>query len=207
MYNKILKLAKLYEQHLKLTKRASIASDLALRIMHSLVPKATEHPMEAQLAQTHLTQKHLIDVAERYMERAAKIIKEEMVHSPNPSAYKRINIAFNAKNYLAVARIGAQEFSNDNWEDLFGGQRWKQFSEQLANLGFAIKKFKNSNKKEKSEAAGMISVYMNVLDGLTHNTGSFLDKMITNESQEEAEDTEKSSEKIYHDKKIYLPLL
>jgi len=210
MYAKILKLAKAYEHHIKiakgLTKKASITSDLAVRIMHSLVPKATEHPMEAQFAQTHLAQKHLLGVAERYMERAAKIIQEELVHCQNPAAYKRATVALKAKNYLSVARIGAQEFAHDNWEEGFGGKRWRQFSEQLANLGYAIKSFKDTIKgggdeKSKREAAGMITVYMNVLDGLTHNTGSFLDKMIRNESQEAAEATGKSSEDIYMNKK------
>lgn len=188
MFGKIVKLALIFSEYAGLKKEASIASDLAIRIMHSLIPYSVDHPDQAKSTMVLLTQKHLIGVAERYMERAAKIITDEMSWSRGQNAHKRIENALKAKNYLAVAKIGFQEFEIDqNWDTGYGGKKWSEFCKYLVNLGISINAF-NSAKTEdgKLQASNDIVINMNVLDGLTHNTGSFSEKMINNEADAEA---------------------
>jgi hypothetical protein len=186
MFNDLLILSSNFEKAAAaLIKNATINSDMAIRIMHSIVPTVTEGPDEAKNAQTLLTEKHLLSVAERYMKRAARIIVEELYYSSDKNPYLRANTAYRIKNYLSAAKIGAAEFSLDHFPPSYGGKRWAQFSEGLVKLGTAIKKFhydlSKNNTKEIEEGAGYIAAYMNYLDGLTHNTGSFLDKMLRDE--------------------------
>lgn len=82
MYNKLFKLS-LYFENMLLIKKADLTSDMATRIMHSLVPYTVEHPDEARNIQTHLTDKHLLSVAERYVERGLSICYEELAHLNN----------------------------------------------------------------------------------------------------------------------------
>lgn len=192
MFSDLLELSLKFEKIARsgFIKEATISSDLAVRMMHSLVPLATEDPEDAKNAQVQLTIKHLLAVAERYMQRAAKIVVEELLFSSNQEAYKKATIAFKNNMYLSVAKIGKNEFERDNFESFFGGPRWLQFSEGLIKLGTAIKKFRydlsKNNTDEIIKGSGLISAYMNYLDGLTHNTGSFLDKMLRNEAKEQS---------------------
>jgi hypothetical protein len=186
MFVEILKLATIFEQA-SLKKEASAISDLAIRIMHSLVPYASEHPDQAKSTMMHLTNKHLIGVAERYVQRAAGIIKDELQWSRDTSALQRANLALKNKNYSSVIKIGLSDFAKEqNWDVGYGGQKWLQYCQLLIKLIDSINEFKKAkaldNIKKMEETSGEITIYMNVLDGLTHNTGSFISKIIAEES-------------------------
>jgi len=118
------------------------------------------------------------------MERASVIIADEMSWSRESNARKRIENAIKSKNYLSAAKIAFHEFNIDqNWDTGYGGKKWAEFCKYLVALGTAIELFKKSKtEEEKLKSSNDISIYMNVLNGLTHNTGSFSEKMIYNES-------------------------
>ncbi len=185
MYDKLFKLS-LYFENLLLIKKADLTSDMATRIMHSLVPYTVEHPDEARNIQTHLTDKHLLSVAERYVERGLSICYEELAHLNNQKTRNDIFNELSKKNYIRILEIFTNSFSSNEWDPEFGGKKWAGFSNGLLELMKSINSFKeaklNKDYEKMSEDAGMISAKMNILDGMTHNTGSFLAKMLTQEN-------------------------
>jgi len=185
MYNKLFKLS-LYFENMLLIKKADLTSDMATRIMHSLVPYTVEHPDEARNIQTHLTDKHLLSVAERYVERGLSICYEELAHLNNQTVRNNIFNELGKKNYIRILEIFTNSFSSNEWDPAFGGKKWASFSNGLLELIKSINSFKeaklNKDYEKMSEDAGMISAKMNILDGMTHNTGSFLSKMLTQEN-------------------------
>lgn len=183
MYNKLFKLALYFEKY-AIVKNADLTSDMATRIMHSLVPYTVEHPEEARNIQTHLTDKHLLSVAERYVERGLNICYEEMEWAQDYLRVRNFFINhFSKGDYISAIKIAINCFANEeSWVSGYGGKKWENFARGLLNLCISIKTFKeakqNKDYNKMSEMAGMISAEMNVLDGMTHNTGSFLSKML-----------------------------
>lgn len=185
MYDIILKLAKEYRN---IVKKADVVSDLAIRIMHSLVPYTVDHPDEARSVQTHLTEKHLLDVAKRYIKNAMDIIWLELYEMGDHISCKAIENAGYTKNYkLAIEQAikGFEKLKKSKYNNIYeridqwGDNKWIEYCRYVYMLIVEVEAFEQSNSYEdKEKHSGMISAYMNLLDGLSHNTGSFLDKMV-----------------------------
>ena len=170
-------------------KRSDVASDLATRIMHSLVP-TSGHPEEDRQKLTHLVSVHLIGVAERYIDNAIKIILDELRYSSNTEISGIGYAEFPKERYLDILNLSIESFMDPNqWEIKFGGKKWAVFSQRVIDLYNSINKFKKAketnNVKIMNEQSGMISVYLNVLDGMSHNSDSFLNRIINQEIAEE----------------------
>ena len=206
MITNILKLAKYFEK-LAIQKTAGVTSDMAIRIMHSLIPTATQNPMDATEKQIQLTNTHLLGVAERYISRGAKIIQEEMRYSRGSSTYSPdIKKYMESSNFIDVIRLGFKCFADPKqWSIDFGGEKWKNFAEKLVMLDQFVNNFKeardNKNENGMIKYSGLISAYMNILDGMAHNTGSFLDKMISHETGDVVDVTGGEFLKLLEDKK------
>jgi hypothetical protein len=190
MINKIKILASLFSL-LSIKKEAGFADDLAVRIMHSLVPSATD-ALEAPYAQAKLTKTSLLPVAERYIESSCRIIADEMKHSKQARKYYwgEAEKSFLNKDYGKLLSLAIEDFSNpSNWDVAFGGIPWTNYSKMVLKLYESVVEFKNAIKENNIDKiksmSGEIAAYMNVLDGMNHNTGSFISKIIDYETERE----------------------
>jgi hypothetical protein len=187
--DKIYKLSIFFKTEME--KRSDIASDLATRIMHSLVPTG-RHPDEDKQKMTFLVATHLIGVAERYLDSAIKIILDELKYSNNQKIAAIGNSKYPKEQYLNILNLSIKSFMDPTqWEIRFGGKKWAAFSERVIDLYHAINKFKKAkqenNSKVMNEQSGLISAYLNILDGMSHNSDSFLNRIINQELAEETE--------------------
>lgn len=173
---KILKLAILFEKQAQ-----SVTQDIAIRIIHSLIPEAVGNDMDARDISVKLTSVHLINVAKRYVNRGCVLIKHELKNADHFNLHNE-----DLYSNEDIIQIGKREFAKTKeWDPGFGGLPWYNFSCVLEKLNISIQKFeqaKNENNSDKMfTESGLISGYMNVLDGMVHNTGLFVKNMIVNE--------------------------
>jgi tetratricopeptide (TPR) repeat protein len=108
----------------------------------------------------------------------------------------KIKQAFNAGNYELVLTDCAECFlDKEYWVNAYGGEPWSKIAStafKLLNLRNAQKQLDESRKSasrlerqmyDEQEISIMkeIVIYLNVFDGLAHNTGSIFEKMIEHE--------------------------
>jgi hypothetical protein len=182
-------------------KRSDVTSDLATRIMHSLVP-TSGHPEEDRQKLTHLVSTHLIGVADRYVDRAINIIMDELKYSLDEDISEFAEEKYTKDDYEKILYLAIKSFDNlEIWKEKFGGNKWTNFTEKVLELYKSIQKFRKAkeekDRKTMNEQAGMISVYLNVLDGMTHNTDSFLNRMIESEDNYGDDDDDDDDEDYF----------
>lgn len=177
--NSILKLAKYFEKFAQ-----SVANDMAIRIMHSLIPASVNNPIDAETISSKLTAVHLINVAKRYVKRGCRLIINELSYAHNLGFHNQAT----KESEHNIIQIGKYAFSRpEEWDPDFGGPPWYNFADILEKLNTSISNFEkaknDANYKKMSIESGLMSSYMNVLDGMSHNSGPFIHNMIINDAQ------------------------
>jgi hypothetical protein len=105
--------------------------------------------------------------------------------------FEAMEVAFNDE--------GRNEFGHKMWQSSYGGSLWAKIAEILKTLSEEYLKFLDSEpySEERKKHINNCLVYMNIFDGLAHNTGSIYNKLISIESgNRKYEDFERDSNEI-----------
>lgn len=181
-------------------KEANLQLNMAKRIFFSLLSHLVPEGQESQIALT----KGIIDYkALRHMKVGARELVEygleacvnegmhwDYINDSNKGKilYNQAKSNFEAGNYKETINALIELYSLD-WKEGYGGNSWKKIVEtidkilELLNLADQYKKSFEDEKEV--EALSNMVAYVNVLDGLAHNTGTIMDKMINLENRKQ----------------------
>ena len=210
-FAKILKIANAYSVYLK--KDADLETDMAKRIMLSVIPSLTSPGINYQTGglPDYNALKLAVKGAERIIKFGTKACVDEMGFygaehrgTEKFDTCKDVSIAaekaYNSKNYIESLRLCFIAFEDlSSWETYFGGKKWARIAKTIMSITTTYDQLNivrkagrapgapTNNLNQELELMRSIVVEMNVFDGLVHNGGSILDKMIYLEDAEEQE--------------------
>lgn len=195
--NKILKMASAY----KILCEASIRSDMAQRIMHSILPSVVP------LTQVEMTEgaidynslNYAIEGRKKIIEYGLIACKNEMKHCLDTDIadfFKSINKENILSDKINFIQKCIESFSNDSlWEDAYGGYAWEKIAKSLkriieldTQLDQKRVEINNPNynketaRKEELNIMRQTLMELNIFDGLVHNTGGIMGKIVDIES-------------------------
>ena len=174
-------------------KKASLLTDMARRVMFSLIPGRRFDFIAARWA---------ANGAINSITYGALTINEELRHYqseiPKVGAAKITNWAHNhlgkfninnAKTYRFFLETAIKMFDNlAGWEDQFGGKAWGDIARTVLKLIDLYASLMGAKKwsDEEEKILKQIIIYLNVLDGIMHNTGQIFEKMVEQEKYMES---------------------
>lgn len=196
--NKIIQLAYLFEQ---LVKNASVRGNMAKRIMLSLLSHLVpENERQTRIFQTSgaidiKALRQIISGAKEILEYGIEACMEEISNHNDKTSVERIKNIYLSKNDKYTLKVLKIFFSRNDWEELYGGENWKNIVNALMDiknsLDDAIVARKNYDLDEEVKKLMNLVAYLNVLDGLLHNTGSIMDKILRIEKSKQMHDQTK----------------
>lgn len=199
-----------------LTKHADLRSNMAKRIMFSLL----SHLVPAgESARSHYTKgvidfkalKQMIPGAKELLNYGTRACLDEArtyaasptSKTPNDLGRQLLNqakAAFENDQIPETLKILEKMFLEAKWLPSFGGKPWATISSTLLKIYNQLKLAEEAKKNYDYELeADMLMemvAYINVLDGLAHNTGSIMDKMLTLQQFEQLSDEPFTAEQI-----------
>jgi len=155
-------------------KASSVYSDMTFRVLHSLIPSLVgdfEDPEKFQKETAHL----LVPGAKNVLSLGAKAVSDEYYLSTNSELKAKVKNLIDAgsvREGLSLAKDGF--LARGNFKESSGGKPWADFCEILLKIDDQISKFERT--KSQSDAMKLSSL-LNVMDGMMHNTGDFLEKL------------------------------
>lgn len=172
-----------------LISQGSVRGNLAKRIFFSLLQHLVPENEKAIL---HLTEgvvdyqamKQIIPGAKEMIRYGTAACVKETYHWDDSTVTEQIEILYQSGNIEKTLRALIDLFSK-KWRLGFGGTAWKQIAETLLQIHLQLEGFQHSkDEKTKINHLKQITISINVLDGLAHNFGSILDKIIQEEKKE-----------------------
>jgi hypothetical protein len=158
---------------------------MILRVMHSLIPTLVAGVGNVTEEQEKLSFDFLPGAKEVF-QLGAQAIGAEYNHAFNEESKRAVQQAINSGDYETGVRVAKDGFLSDfnpmGIQDLgggpMGGRPWQAFAQALLNLNDGIKR---AEANPSPQNFMQLSAYLNVIDGLAHNTGSFMEKMMEQE--------------------------
>lgn len=190
--SEIFKLAQHFE------RLASIKSNMAKRIFFGLL----SHLAPNESAMIHLTKgvvdynalRQLVSGAKELLKYGIKACVEENEHNERDTKeeFARIRSLYETNQYSECLKALAASFKKDIPGSGFGDVLWAKIAETLLQINESLIAAQNARKdgdwdKEVDSLKDM-SIFMNVLDGLAHNSGMFMDKVLDIEDIENPRD-------------------
>jgi hypothetical protein len=180
-----------------LTCEASVRSDMAKRIMHSILP-AIADPAQVATTKGVVDYKSLAAAAEgrhTIIKFGTMACVQEVSHYKDYSKdyYPRAMALIKQGNYEEAIDICIIAFSNyTNWDKAFGGKAWEKIArtiEKLITLDYDLKEIRKDKSNpeyvdKEIEILNDIIIQLNIFDGLAHNTGSIMGKVVKEEVNE-----------------------
>jgi hypothetical protein len=163
-------------------KQANLLTNMAARVMYSTLPYNEQMNNIVAL-------QSLLPGAKELFNYGMKALMDEIQFAGDANAAEKVVWDYSNGKILESLTKAFKIFSNkNNWEDAYGGVAWANITKNLLELHKCIKNVENAKKKGdwdtyEKQLREMV-VYMNVMDGITHNSGTLLDKMIDFELDE-----------------------
>jgi hypothetical protein len=241
------KIAKLLTNCIKyrMICEASIRTDMAKRIMHSVLPAVADQDQV-------VTTKGVVDYTSQiaaaegrhdiikygtraclgemvyYLWKTEDFTPEEVEDARkksygdlpeyNRKLYEKGKDLEQNGDYKGAIDICVAGFGQyDHWNEAYGGKAWEKIAKTIQKLVELDKEYEiirkdkfNPEKVDKEiEILNNIIIYMNVFDGLSHNTGSIMGKVIDQESQDlgyNSYDENKKVKKLMDSKELKEPV-
>jgi hypothetical protein len=176
--NKVFKFATLYS----LYTTADLKTNMAIRILHSLIPTlvADTATLSEQEDLSGFLARDLIPGAKEVYKYGAAAIAREFDFCFNDHKRDTVQKAINTGDFENGIDMAIEWFNTDfGSSGGVGGKKWVVFAQTLKKIGEQIGKVEKTGSKTE---AMKLSSYLNVLDSLSHNSGSFMEKFVEEES-------------------------
>lgn len=176
--NKLFKFATVYN----LFTTADLKTNMAIRILHSLIPTLVSDTatLSEQEDLSGFLARDLIPGAKEVYKYGAAAIAREFDFCFNDAKRDAVQKTINAGDFEKGIDLAIEWFNTDfGSSGGVGGKNWVIFAKTLKIINEQIKKVEKTGSK--SEAL-KLSSYLNVLDSLSHNSGSFMEKFVEEES-------------------------
>jgi hypothetical protein len=152
---------------------------MALRILHSLIPTLiNDLQSEQQVKDTHsFLAFDLIPGAKEVFEYGAKAVAWEFEISSNEELKQKIKQAIYSGHYVDGLKLAVTGFLQ-KFRAATGNQAWSKFAQALIELKSKIDRVEQT---QSPADAMMLTAYLNAIDGMAHNTGTFMEKLVQQE--------------------------
>lgn len=201
--NKILQASNFF---LRMVKRASVRGNMAKRIMFSLLSHLVPEGEQSRVYYTRgaidiKALRQLIPGAKELIEYGIMACLEEITwHTDSQVVEKMKNIAAVGEDRYTLKSL-ILFFSRNDWSaDFFGGENWKKIAKTLLDIKIhldnALEARKTNDLDREVDELMNMSSYLNVLDGLAHNTGSIMEKIVSIEKNKSNYDDEKYKKEL-----------
>jgi hypothetical protein len=189
-YSKILEKAKFYE----LLSQADIQSDMAQRIMFSILPHVSDK------TQTYMTEgvvdynalAHAISGRKDIIRYGAKACVSELRYekSTRKNYLESLNEAqkyIEQQDYEKAVEFALKIFNDkDQWISGYGSKSWAKVASTLLRIIKLDKELESTkNYDQKVNIMKQLVVELNIFDGLSHNAGSILRNIVNEEMMEQ----------------------
>lgn len=187
-FNKMLKVALLFEQRIK---EASVRGNMAKRIMFSLLSHLVPEGESARAYYTHgsidiKALRQLIPGAKELIEYGVIACLDELGFHSDNEAVKKVNNIASLGNDTYTLKALTIFYSRTDWDEMFGGEKWKKIAETLlaikTHMDAGIEARKTYDLDGEIKELMNMTTYLNLLDGLVHNSGSLMQKVLDIES-------------------------
>ena len=176
--SKLLKFASVY-----LICNADLTTNMAMRIMHSLIPTlvANNPPKRFNSREEAIDyfSMQLLPGAREILQLGSKAIVAEYALSYNEKTKRELAALIGNGRYREGLELAANGFEQDFKTHATGGKRWKDFSLALLRLQSQIEKVEKTGDPKEAKT---LSAYLNTIDGMVHNSGDFLERFVQQES-------------------------
>lgn len=199
-----------------LEKQADLKGNMAKRIMFSLLSHLVPAGQTSQIPLTNgmidlKALKAMIPGAKELIKYGTTACLHEILAEPGASLkvtkidkhnyFDKANKQFQGGNVIEALNTIIECFTTQEWETNYGGKTWAQIAEAIKNVAKSLKQAEGfkKNREWELEAKSLMEMvaYMNVLDGLAHNTGSIMDKMVSLEEAEINPDSDAINHREY----------
>lgn len=179
-------------------KQAELKSNMAKRIMFSLLPHL------APQSQVYTTQgmvdfnalKQMIPGAKELLKYGTLACLDELIfsfsgHDVTVKWAKKQKNNIDQLDYPKTLKVIIDLFRRGTWVPSAGGPTWLKIAETLLAIQTSLDTYqdakKNAGYQAQATALMEMTSYMNVLDGLVHNTGKIMERMINYERPSDPE--------------------
>lgn len=179
-------------------KQADLKSNMAKRIMFSLLPHL------APQTQVHATKgmvdfnalKQMIPGAKELLRYGTLACLDELIFSFSGQDItvkwaKKQKHNIDQLDYSKTLKIIIDLFKRGTWLPDAGGPTWIRIAETLAAIQNSLETYQEAKKgydyQAQADALMEMTSYMNVLDGLAHNTGKIMERLISYEGSNDPE--------------------
>ena len=133
----------LFKKIAQFTKSALIISDMAKRIMYSLIPSVNNNQIDYKAL------KYAVEGISDILKFGAEACKDEMLHILDKADYYIDQFsALNKEDYISIFDLCIKGFSDtDHWAYSYGGYEWEKIARSLKSLAI-IKNGMVAAKKE-----------------------------------------------------------
>jgi len=172
-------LSKLFKLSQAFYRTAKIKEDMAIRIIHSLIPMFTSDRTLAR-EKSMMLAPEIIKGANYLMQHSLKIIGEELYFSHN-GYVDRQTYSFKLSNPKDALLYASKTFgTKETWNHGYGGEKWKDFSDKLYELYNLLELFENNPIYSLLQK---IIILMNVIDQMEHNSAAFYKNIFNIENE------------------------
>lgn len=205
--NDIRNITNMADRFYQLTRNASVRGNMAKRIMFSLLQHLVPQGESARVALTHgvVDDKALrqmipgakelleygtaaaIEEARHYDMKVEVDRREESFSPPDNTEYQKLLSIYNSGNIHNTLVGLCNLFAKPDWVPGYGGEKWLEIAKTLLNIDNSILAAEVAKKSYDWEGSSKhlmkMTMYVNILDGLAHNTGDIMQKILDHESQ------------------------
>src|ERR1700722_2248931 len=199
-------------------KKASIESDMAKRVMLSIIPEVMD-PLQRSNTMMPVAQwsvditalKSAVRGAKDLIKYGARACFDELEYYPDkyrdaeggdPDKIRQVEIAVRSvkqgrilleqEKYIELLEHCRDAFNDTGgWLSAFGGRSWARIADTLFQIGIKYNELNDPAVKrdpaKELDVMKQIIVLMNVFDGLAHNTGGVLPKVLEMEYRDKPE--------------------
>jgi len=174
-------------------KKATLEQDMAKRIMLSVLPAVSNQSelMAMKGFPDIKALRYAVSGVDKLIESGVNVCVDELHHYKRESADVPVKHLISQGQIKQALETAISIFSDSaGWEGLYGGPAWTNIAKTLLKLQISnenLKQIKLEQKKPNPDPSLLerefnimtdIVTNMNVFDGMVHNTGNVLDKMI-----------------------------
>lgn len=159
---------------------ADVKKNMAIRVLHSAVPMLMKDlSTEREIKDFHeFLSVDLIPGAKEIIELGIKAVIDELYFSNDQKLSEEIKQQLSSGNQNGLYM--AADFFLYNFVEGFGGESWSDFCKLLIDLQQQL--YITEVSKDPRQAL-KLSSYLNAVDGMMHNSGLFLEKIIIQEQK------------------------
>lgn len=185
-------------------KLADLKANMAKRIFFSTLSSLVSPNESARVPLTNgaidiIALRQMIPGAKELLEYGTQAAINEAKQFHDQEEIDKLLPSFQSSNPSEALKTLIEFFNRDDWMIMFGGKNWAKICATLLKIYENLSQaqtFRRTNPEKEASSLMEMTAYLNVLDGLAHNTGTIYSKML--ELQKDKYDPDYGEKELNH---------